>query len=114
MTECIFCKIINGEIPCSIIYENDKILAFNDINPVAPVHILIIPKQHIESAQNISVDNADITAEIFLAASKIAKDKGIDKTGYRIVTNIGVDGGQTVQHLHYHLLGGRSLQWPPG
>lgn len=114
MSNCIFCQIVNGEIPCNKIYEDDKILAFKDINPVAPVHIVVIPKQHIESVLDLDENNISITIDIFSAINKIAKLLGIDKDGFRVVANTGINGGQTVAHLHYHILGGRSLQWPPG
>lgn len=114
MSNCIFCKIINGEIPCSKVYEDEHVLAFNDINPEAPVHILVIPKQHIESVMELNDKNMSITLNIFNTIKKIAVEAGIDKDGFRVVTNIGANGGQTVAHLHYHILGGRSLQWPPG
>jgi len=114
LPNCIFCKIINGEIPCSKVYEDEKVLAFNDINPEAPVHVLVIPKQHIQSVLELNEDNISITADIFSAINKIARELGIDKDGFRVVANTGVNGNQTVAHLHYHILGGRSLQWPPG
>lgn len=114
MGECIFCKIINGEIPCSKVFEDDKILAFNDINPEAPTHVLIIPKEHIASVNELNEHNIDVIGHIFLKAKEIAKKLGIAEEGYRIVNNCGKNGGQTVGHIHYHLLGGRELQWPPG
>lgn len=114
MTNCIFCKIVNGEIPCSKVYEDDKVLAFKDINPEAPVHILVIPKQHIQSVLDLDESNISVTLDIFYAINKIVKQLGIDTDGFRVVANTGVNGGQTVSHLHYHILGGRSLQWPPG
>lgn len=114
MSNCIFCKIANGEIPCSKVYEDENVLAFNDINPEAPVHILVIPKQHIQSVMDLNDKNISITLDIFNAIKKVAAQAGIDKDGFRVVTNIGANGGQTVGHLHYHVLGGRSLQWPPG
>lgn len=114
MGECIFCKIINGEIPCAKVFEDDKILAFNDINPEAPTHVLIIPKEHIASANELNEDNIDVIGHIFLKAKEIANKLGIAEEGYRIVNNCGKNGGQTVGHIHYHLLGGRELQWPPG
>lgn len=114
MEGCIFCKIIRGEIPCSKVYEDEKILAFNDINPEAPVHVLIIPKTHIESANYIDEKNSEILAHIFFAAKKIATQLGVAESGYRIVNNCGEQGGQTVKHIHFHLLGGRDLKWPPG
>lgn len=109
MDNCIFCKIINGQIPSSIVFENESIFAFKDINPAAPVHILIVPRQHIESMNDISSENAHILAEIHLAAMRIAQDAGIACKGYRLINNCGPDAGQTVPHLHYHLLGGRAL-----
>jgi len=114
LSNCIFCKIINGEIPCSKVYEDEKVLAFKDINPEAPVHILVIPKQHIQSILDLNENNISITADIFNAINIIVKQSGIDKDGFRVVANTGSNGGQTVAHLHYHILGGRSLQWPPG
>lgn len=112
--DCIFCKIINGEIPSSKVYEDDLVYAFKDINPEAPIHVLIVPKQHIESAHQIDESTFPLVGHIHLIAQQIAKDSGIDQSGYRLLTNIGKDGGQSVYHLHYHLLGGRQLKWPPG
>ena len=112
--DCLFCKIIAGEIPSAKVYENDKVYAFRDINPEAPIHVLIVPKEHIASANELTAENAGIIADIFLAAKEIAAREGIAEGGYRIVNNCGVDGGQTVGHLHFHMLGGRSLAWPPG
>jgi histidine triad (HIT) family protein len=114
MENCIFCKIIDNKIPCTKVYEDNQVLAFKDINPEAPIHVLIIPKEHITSVNEINEDNQHIIGHIYLTISKLAKDLGIDKDGYRVVTNIGKNGGQTVNHLHYHLLGGRNLTWPPG
>lgn len=112
--DCLFCKIIAGDIPSTKVYEDDKVYAFRDIEPQAPVHILIIPKEHIASANELTEENASIVGHIFAVAAKIAKEEGIADGGYRIVNNCGQDGGQTVGHLHFHMLGGRSLQWPPG
>lgn len=112
--DCLFCKIIAGDIPSAKVYEDDKVYAFRDIEPQAPVHILIIPKEHIASANELNEENASVVGHIFAVAAKIAKDEGIADGGYRIVNNCGQDGGQTVKHLHFHMLGGRSLQWPPG
>jgi histidine triad (HIT) family protein len=114
MENCIFCKIIKGEIPSKKIYEDDKVYAFYDINPEAPVHFLVIPKEHIESANSLNEGNSEIISQIFLAINKIVSELGIDKEGYRIVNNTGKDGGQTVPHIHFHVLGGKSLVWPPG
>ena len=111
---CIFCKIVAGEIPSTKVYEDDKILAFNDIEPQAPVHIIIIPKEHIPSANAINENNADVIAHIFKTIPKIAKEAGVSESGYRVVNNCGKDGGQTVMHLHFHLTGGRQFGWPAG
>ena len=112
MDNCLFCKIIKGEIPSSKVYEDDMVFAFNDIDPQAPVHILIIPKEHIKSAAEINASNSKYVAHIFEVAAKIAKDQGLD--GFRIVSNCGDSAGQSVKHLHFHLLSGRDLTWPPG
>lgn len=114
MTDCLFCKIIAGEIPSKKVYEDEKVYAFYDISPAAPVHVLIIPKTHIPSANALSEENAAVVGHIFTVAARLAAELGIAEKGYRIVNNCGEDGGQTVHHLHFHLLGGRSLQWPPG
>ena len=114
MPDCLFCKIINGDIPCDKVYEDDKVLAFNDIDPQAPVHFLVIPKEHIASAAEITADNSSIVAHIFEVIAKIASEKGISQNGFRVVTNCGKDGGQTVGHLHFHVLAGRNIGWPPG
>lgn len=107
--DCIFCKIAAGEIPSTKVYEDDKILAFKDINPLAPVHILVIPKTHIESAAEITADNSAVVAHIFEVIAKIAKEQGIDKGGFRVVSNCGENGCQSVKHLHFHILGGKKL-----
>ena len=109
MEDCIFCKIIKGEIPSNKVYEDDEILAFKDINPMAPVHILVIPKKHIESANEITEEDEKVIGKIFTVIKKLAKDNNLDH-GYRIVNNCGEDGGQAVKHLHFHLLGGRKLK----
>ncbi|CEN82685.1 MAG: histidine triad nucleotide-binding protein [Paraclostridium sordellii] len=108
---CIFCKIINGEIPSSKVYEDDKVLAFNDINPVAPLHVLVIPKKHYESIIDIDEKDMDIIAHIHNVINKIVKEKGYDKTGFRIINNCGADGCQEVKHIHYHVLAGKKLDW---
>ena len=105
---CIFCKIVAGEIPSKKVYEDDKILAFNDVSPAAPVHVLIIPKQHIASAAEITDENAPLIGHIFTTIAKLAKELELDD-GFRVVTNCGENGGQTVDHLHFHLIGGRKL-----
>ncbi|GAA0115771.1 histidine triad nucleotide-binding protein [Clostridium senegalense] len=114
MSDCIFCKIAKGEIPSQKVYEDDKVLVFNDINPEAPVHVLVIPKEHIVSANKITEENSDIISHIFVVINKIAKELKIAEDGFRIVNNIGKNGGQTVGHMHFHVLGGRNLAWPPG
>lgn len=114
MSDCLFCKIINGEIPSKKLYEDDKIFAFYDIDPQAPTHFLIVPKEHIASALELNPDNADLVSHIFLKAGDLARELGFSDDGFRIVNNCGSDGGQTVGHLHFHVLAGRYLQWPPG
>ncbi len=111
--DCIFCRIANGEIPSKKVYEDDKVLAFYDLEPQAPVHILIIPKEHISSCAEINESNSAVVAHIFEVASKLGKDLGLEN-GYRIVNNCGADGGQTVHHLHFHFMGGRQFGWPAG
>lgn len=103
---CLFCKIIAGEIPSTKVFENDKVYAFRDIAPQAPQHVVMVPKEHIECANDITKENSRIVADIFEAIPMIAKEIGVDKSGYRIVNNCGADGGQTVMHLHFHMLGG--------
>ncbi|HAH78663.1 MAG TPA: histidine triad nucleotide-binding protein [Ruminococcaceae bacterium] len=111
--DCVFCKIAKGEIPSRKAYEDETVLAFYDLQPQAPVHILIIPKQHIASAMDITPANSAIVAHIFEVAAKLAAQNHLE-AGFRIVCNAGKEGGQTVPHLHFHLLGGRSMKWPPG
>ncbi|WP_195985051.1 histidine triad nucleotide-binding protein [Clostridium sp. D33t1_170424_F3] len=111
--DCIFCKIAAGEIPSNKAYEDDRVLAFYDLDPQAPVHILMIPKEHIGSATEITAENSAIVAHIFEIAAKLAAELQLDQ-GWRVVTNVGKDGGQSVLHMHFHLLGGRSMAWPPG
>ncbi len=106
--DCIFCKIIKGEIPSEKVYESENVIAFKDINPMAPVHVLIIPKMHIEGAHALDKDNVAVVSEIMLTARQIAESCNLEN-GWRIVTNVGEDGGQTVKHLHFHLLGGKKL-----
>ena len=110
----IFTKIINKEIPADILFENDNVLAFKDLNPVSPIHILIIPKKEIPTINDITIKDKELIGEMFLTAGEIAKELKINKNGYRVVFNCNGDGGQTVFHLHMHLLGGRSFSWPPG
>ena len=110
MSDCLFCKIINGEIPSKKLYEDEKILAFYDISPIAPVHFLVIPKQHIASVDAVDADNSAIVAYIFQKLGELAKLAGIEN-GYRVISNCGADAGQTVQHLHFHVLGGKEMNW---
>ena len=114
MGDCLFCKIVAGEIPSKKIYEDDKVLAFYDISPAAHVHFLVIPKEHISSANELDEKNSNIVSHIFMVINKIVRELNIADSGYRIVNNCGADGGQTVNHLHFHVLGARELKWPPG
>ncbi len=109
MNDCLFCNIINGEIPSKKVYETDKVYAFYDINPEAPVHVLIVPKSHIASHNELSEDNIDVMKDIHLAVNEIAKQLGISESGFRLINNCGADAGQTVFHLHYHLVGGTAM-----
>jgi len=109
---CIFCKIIEGEIPADIVFRSENVVAFNDLNPVAPTHVLLIPTLHTENAVGVARNSATITADLFLAADQIATERGLN--GYRTVFNTGADAGQSVFHAHLHLLGGRPMAWPPG
>ena len=114
MEDCIFCKIVKGEIPSNKVYEDDEILVFHDIEPEAPVHVLIIPKTHISSLNDTNKDNSRVYSYIFEKIPEIANTLGVDKSGYRIVSNCGKDALQSVNHIHFHLLAKRSLKWPPG
>jgi len=111
---CIFCKIVSGEIPSTKVYEDEDMLAFRDLSPQAPEHVLLVPKKHIQSISHAGQEDLSLLGKMQLKLAEIARNLGLEEAGYRVVTNIGSDGGQTVDHLHYHLLGGRSLQWPPG
>lgn len=114
MSDCVFCKIIKGDIPCSKVYEDDNVLAFDDIHPMAPVHVIIIPKQHIPTLMDIDSKKSDIMNNLVSAAQKVARMKSIDEKGFRTAINCNAEGGQLVFHLHMHLLGGRQLQDPLG
>lgn len=114
MSDCLFCKMVSGEIVPDKVYEDDDVLAFRDINPQAPLHLLVIPKQHISTLNDIEPDQAALMGRLYLAVKQIAKQEGIAEGGYRTVMNCNRDGGQTVFHIHLHLLAGRPLQWPPG
>lgn len=112
--DCIFCKIANKEIPSTVVYEDDDVIAFNDLNPEAPVHILVIPKKHINSLDAASAEDQQLLGKLLLSIQTIARQQGIAENGYRVVNNCGEQGGQTVMHLHFHLMGGREMLWPAG
>ncbi len=114
MTDCLFCKIRDGEIPCDKVYEDDDVLAFRDVNPQASTHVLVIPKKHIATTNDIDNDDITLTGQLVFAAKKIAAEEGIEKDGYRMVLNCNEGAGQTVFHIHLHLIGGRRMGWPPG
>ena len=113
MSDCLFCKIIKGEIPSKKVYENEFVYAFLDIDPQAPFHCIIVPKEHIKSADEINAENSFLIAKVFEAVSEIAKKENLEN-GFRVVNNCGEQGGQTVGHIHFHLLARRNLAWPPG
>lgn len=112
--DCIFCKIINGELPSKVVYEDDHVLAFHDLSPQAPTHVLIIPKKHIATLNDLQEEDAALVGRLQLTAARLAKEFGFAEEGYRVVMNCNEAGGQTVWHIHMHLLGGRALTWPPG
>jgi histidine triad (HIT) family protein len=114
MSECLFCKIARHKIDSAVVYEDEEVMAFHDVSPQAPVHVLIIPKNHIESVNTIDETHQSLMGKMMIVARLISVDLGIDKSGYRLVINCNKDGGQTVYHLHMHLMGGRQLHWPPG
>jgi len=114
MSDCLFCKIIRREIPGSVVYEDDRLLAFNDINPQAPTHVLVVPKRHISTLADLTSADDAIVGEMVRRAAAIAEERGIAAGGYRTVFNTNRDAGQTVFHIHLHLLGGRTMHWPPG
>jgi histidine triad (HIT) family protein len=114
MSDCLFCKMVERTVPAKIVYEDDQTLAFDDINPQAPVHTLIIPKKHVVAVQDCSAQDQGLLAHLLVTCTKVAKQKGLSECGYRIVANTGRDSGQTVFHLHLHVLGGRHMTWPPG
>lgn len=113
-SDCLFCRIAAGEIPADIIDEDELVVAFRDISPAAPTHVLVIPRAHVASAAELDLGNEALAARLITVANRVAQAEGIAETGYRLVTNIGDDGGQSVHHLHLHVLGGRRLTWPPG
>jgi histidine triad (HIT) family protein len=112
--DCLFCKIIKGEIPSKKVYEDDHLIAFEDIEPQAPVHILVIPRKHVSTILEAGPEDNELIGKMFQAANSIAKEKNIDESGFRLVLNCNRDGGQAVYHIHLHLLGGRQMSWPPG
>lgn len=113
-TDCIFCRIVAGEIPATPVHEDDLVLVIRDLHPVAPVHLLLMPRAHIGSALELGEADATLAGRLLAVAAALARSEGIADGGYRLVVNAGVDGGQTVDHLHVHLLGGRAMRWPPG
>lgn len=114
MTDCLFCRIVNRDIPASIVYEDQRVVAFEDITPQAPTHVLVVPRRHIASLNELSVEDDQLVGEMVRRAVAIAKERGLSAGGYRTVFNTNKDAGQTVFHIHLHLLGGRSMHWPPG
>jgi histidine triad (HIT) family protein len=114
MSDCLFCRIVQRQIPASIVYEDERVLAFNDINPQAPTHVLVIPKRHVASLDELGAADDAIVGELVRRAAAIARERGITAGGYRTVFNTNRDAGQTVFHVHLHLIGGRTMSWPPG
>jgi histidine triad (HIT) family protein len=114
MTDCIFCRIGSKQIPARVVLEDDQVFAFDDLNPKAPVHVLVIPKRHIGALKDVQQEDQALLGRLLAAANQVAQKKGIEESGYRVVANTGIDGGQTVFHLHLHVLGGRPMTWPPG
>ena len=114
MTDCIFCKIAAGKIPADIVYQNDNVVVFKDLSPQAPVHLLAIPRQHISTINDLKASDANSMGQLFLAAKEVASDADLGESGYRTVMNCGEGAGQSVFHVHLHILGGRALTWPPG
>ena len=114
MDNCIFCKIIKGEVPCKKIFEDEEALAFHDINPAAPIHFLVIPKRHITNIMETSLEDSALLGKLLFLAQRLAAEQGCEENGFRLVINCKSHGGQSVDHLHLHILGGRQLRWPPG
>jgi histidine triad (HIT) family protein len=114
MNNCLFCGMVDGKVKADVVYRDDSVIAFRDINPKAPVHILIIPRKHIATLLDLEQSDWPVLGDIFRVANRLAGEQGIAKNGFRVVVNCGEDAGQTIFHLHYHLLGGRHLRWPPG
>jgi histidine triad (HIT) family protein len=114
MADCLFCKILAGEIPSTAVLESDRTYSFRDLNPTAPTHVLVIPRDHIENAAEVTHEHGDVIAEMLVTARRVAEAEGIAERGYRLVFNVGKDSGNTVPHLHLHVIGGRGMAWPPG
>ena len=114
MSDCLFCKIAAGEIPADVVFEDEEIMAFRDINPQAPVHVLVIPRRHIRGFDDIGVDDEALVGRVARATARVAEQEGVAQSGYRCVVNRGPDAQQSVDHLHFHVLGGRQMTWPPG
>ncbi len=114
MSDCIFCKIVSGDIPSTKIYEDEQVIAFRDINPQAPTHVLVVPKRHIPGVNELAEQDEALVGHVYGVIARLVRELGIDKSGYRVVVNSGADGQQSVPHLHFHVLGGRLLAWPPG
>ncbi len=114
MTECLFCRMVAGEIQPDVVYEDDEIMAFRDVNPQAPTHVLVIPKRHIATTNDLQPDDAELVGRMVLVAGKVAGDDGVDERGYRVLLNCNREAGQAVFHIHLHVLGGRPMGWPPG
>lgn len=112
--DCLFCKIVNGDIPATVLFEDNDVIAFEDIMPQAPSHFLVIPKRHISTLNDLTDEDASVIGKLQITAAKVAKEKGIAEAGYRVVMNCNENGGQTVYHIHMHVLGGRAMTWPPG
>lgn len=113
-TDCVFCRIAEGEVPSTPAYEDERAVAFHDLNPQAPIHLLVIPRRHVESVADLPDADADLAGHLLLVAARAAREAGLEEDGYRVVANAGAHGGQTVSHLHLHVLGGRQMTWPPG
>ena len=114
MSDCLFCRIGSGDVPASVVHRDDAVLAFRDVNPQAPTHLLVIPLTHVGSVLELTAAHHAVWAQMLLVAQELAVSEGVDRSGFRLVTNTGPDAGQSVHHLHLHLLGGRQLEWPPG
>ncbi|MCB1735052.1 MAG: histidine triad nucleotide-binding protein [Gammaproteobacteria bacterium] len=114
MSDCLFCGIVAGRIPAKIVYQDDQVVAFHDINPQAPLHVLIIPREHIATINDLGAEHEALVGRLYLVAQRIAREAGFDESGYRVVMNCNADAGQSVYHIHLHLLAGRHMTWPPG